>query len=63
MSFRLGASILQSLVNTCYKFCTPPISGVGVVTVQLDRIRNRPFYEAFSAMDKSLARLSNIGFV
>ena len=63
MSFRLGANILQSLVNTRYKFCTLPISGVGVVTVRLDRIRNWPFFEAFSAMDKSLARLSNIEFV
>ena len=66
MSFRLGANILQSLVNTCCKFRAPPTSGMGMATAQLDRVRNRPFYaslQAFSALDRSLARLSNVRFV
>ena len=60
MSFRLGANILQSLINTHRKLCAPPTSGMGVATSRVDRVRNRPFYasiQAFSALDRSLARL------
>ena len=66
MSFRLGANILQSLVNTRCKFRAPPTSGVGVAPARIDHVRNRPFYvslQAFSALDRSIARLSNVGYI
>ena len=66
MNFRLGVNILQSLINTHCKLCAPPTSGMGVATTRVDCVRNRPFYaslQAFSALDRSLARLSNVGFI
>ena len=53
MSFRLGANILQSLVNTRCKFRAPPTSGMGVAPARIDRVRNRPFYGQylFSGLD------------
>ena len=66
MSFRLRVNILQSLINTHCKLCAPPTSGMGVATARVDCIRNQPFYaslQAFSALDRSLARLSIVGFI
>jgi len=61
MSFRIGESILQSLVNTNCKFYAPPPSGMGVVQCVFV-VENRPFctsLQAFRTLHRSLARLSN----
>ena len=47
MSFRLGANILQSLVNTRCKFCTLPTYGVGMAPARFDCIQNQRFMPHF----------------